>query len=207
MPELRDVIDRIVGQWNRELPGLDVSATHVIQRITRLYLLQTASFATLFARYGLTFGEWEVLAILRRSGPPHELKPTEVYSELVLSSGALTNRLNRLEAAGLIQRRPDPGDRRGTLVGLTREGMRVCDAAHLDHLANEERLLAGLTAAERERLTRLLRKLLVSPAFHALDPARAPREVRRGAPGGAAVPAPVMGEPPTRPRTRIRWRR
>ena len=200
------MIDRIVEQWNRERPALDVSATHVVQRITRLYLLQTASFATLFARYGLTFGEWEVLAILRRSGVPHRMKPSEVYAELVLSSGALTNRLNRLEAAGLIERLPDPSDRRGTLVSLTREGIRVCDAAHLAHLANEEHLLSGLTALERQQLTRLLRRLLVSPALRALDPANAPREVGRRAPLRVAA-APARQGAAAPPRTRLRWRR
>ena len=95
------------------------------QRITRLYLLELASFAEVFARHGLSFGEWEVLAILRRSGPPHRMNPTALYAELVLSSGAMTNRLDRLEAAGLLERRPDPFDRRGTLVSLTKKGMRA----------------------------------------------------------------------------------
>ena len=149
---------------------LDVGSG-VAQRITRLYLLESASFAEVFARHGLSFGEWEVLAILRRSGPPHRMNPTALYAELVLSSGAMTNRLDRLEAAGLVERRPDPFDPRGTLVSLTKKGMRVCDEAQLDHLANEERLLDGLSATEREQLTHLLRKLLVYPPFRALDPA------------------------------------
>jgi len=181
-----DVIDQIVELWARERPDLDVSATHVPQRITRLYLLQSAGFAVAFARHGLTFGEWEVLAALRRSGPPHRMKPTVLYGALVLSSGAMTNRLDHLEAAGLVERLPDPADRRGTLVSLTRKGMRVCDDAQLDHLAFEEHLLEGLSPAERKHLIRLLRKLLLSPPYRALDPAHAAGRnglrVRRGAP-------------------------
>jgi len=194
----RDVIDQIVEQWARERPDLDVSATHVAQRITRLYLLQSASFAEVFSRHGLSFGEWEVLAILRRSGPPHRMKPTALYAELVLSSGAMTNRLDRLEAAGLIERRPDPSDRRGTLVSLTRKGMQVCDEAQLDHLANEERLLDGLSATEREQLTQLLRKLLVSPPFRALDPAHSPPR-NGGTAMGAPPPSGAPGGAGTRP--------
>src|SRR5580700_7813777 len=113
-----DAIDRIVQQWNRERPDLDVSVTHVLQRITRLYLLQSASFAEVFNRYGLTFGEYEVLAALVRSGPPHRLKPGDLVGALVLSSGAVTNRIDRVEDAGLVERIPDPDDRRGTLVVL-----------------------------------------------------------------------------------------
>ena len=143
-----DAIDRLVRQWNRERPDLDVSPTHVLQRITRLGLLQSASFAEVFGRFGMTFGEYEVLAALTRSGPPHRLKPSELVGALVLSSG-----------------------RRGTLVALTAKGRTVVDEAVRAHLANEERLLSGISGADRAQLTRLLRKLLVSEAFTALDPA------------------------------------
>jgi DNA-binding MarR family transcriptional regulator len=167
-----DAIDRIVQEWNRERPELDVSVTHVLQRITRLYLLQSASFAEVFGRYGLTFGEYEVLAALLRSGPPYRLKPTELVSALVLSSGAMTNRIDRVEAAGLVERLPDPDDRRGTLVALTAKGRQVLDAALQAHLANEERLLGALSAAERRQLTHVLRKLLLSEPFATLDHSR-----------------------------------
>jgi DNA-binding MarR family transcriptional regulator len=167
-----DAIDRIVRQWNRERPELDVSATHVLQRITRLYLLQSATFAEVFGRYGLTFGEFELLAALLRSGPPHRLKPSELVGALVLSSGAMTNRIDNLEAADLVERFPDPDDRRGTLVALTDKGREVLDEAVVAHLANEERLLSGLSAAERGQLAKLLRKLLVSEPFAGLKPTR-----------------------------------
>jgi DNA-binding MarR family transcriptional regulator len=166
-----DAIDHLVAQWNRERPDLDVTPTHVLQRITRLYLLQSASFAEVFARFGMSFGEYEVLAALTRSGPPYRLKPGELVGALVLSSGAVTNRIDRVEAAGLVERLPDPDDRRGTLVALTAKGRAVVDEAVRAHLANEERLLGGLSRTDRAQLTRLLRKLLVSEAFSTLDPA------------------------------------
>ncbi|HEY2702283.1 MAG TPA: MarR family transcriptional regulator [Candidatus Dormibacteraeota bacterium] len=167
-----DAIDRIVEQWNRERPDLDVSPTHVLQRITRLYLLQSASFAEVFARFDLSFGEYEVLAALKRFGPPHRLKPTELVGALVLSSGAMTNRIDRVEAAGLVERLPDPDDRRGTLVALTERGHAVVDEAVVAHVENEERLLGALSSGERRQLTDLLRTLLVSEPFTALDPRR-----------------------------------
>src|SRR6202011_6022968 len=168
----KDAIDRLVEQWNRERPDLDVSPTHVLQRITRLYLLQSASFADVFGRFGLSFGEYEVIAALFRSGPPHRLKPSELVGALVLSSGAVTNRIDRVEAAGLVQRLPDPDDRRGTLVALTDRGRQVVDDAVVAHLANEERLVTALSARERAQLADLLRKLLTSEPFARLDPAR-----------------------------------
>ena len=183
-----DAIDRLVEQWNRERPDLDVSPTHVLQRITRLYLLQSASFAEVFSRFGMTFGEYEVLAALTRSGPPYRLKAGELGGALVLSSGAVTNRIDRVEAAGLVERLPDPDDRRGTLVALTAKGRGVVDDAIRAHLANEERLLGALSSADRARLAGLLRTLLVSDAFTALDPAH------------SAAPNGRTSEPATRPR-------
>jgi DNA-binding MarR family transcriptional regulator len=167
-----DAVDRIVHEWNRERPQLDVSVTHVLQRISRIYLLQSASFATVFERYGMTFGEFEVLAALLRSGPPYEMSPTQLVGAVVLSSGAMTNRIDRVEALGLVERRPDPSDRRGTLVALTAEGRNTVDAAVVAHLANEERLLIALSSAERGTLARLLRKLLISEPFVEMDSSR-----------------------------------
>jgi DNA-binding MarR family transcriptional regulator len=171
---LEDEIDRIVGQWNRERPDVDVSPTHVLQRITRLSLLQEVSFARIFARHGLTWGEYLVLAALRRSGPPYRMNPTALYGSVILSSGGMTKRLDRLERAGLVERLPDPTDRRGRLVGLTDHGREVVDAALLDHLENEQQLLAALDSEEREQLGGLLRKLLASPPIRELDPATEP---------------------------------
>jgi DNA-binding MarR family transcriptional regulator len=183
-----DEIDRIVAEWGRERPDLDTSPTHTLQRITRLGLLQGASFARVFARYGVSFGEYLVLAALRRAGPPYRMNPTALFNSVILSSGAMTNRLDGLEEMGLVERLPDPDDRRGRLVALTGRGRDLVDAAVVDHLVNEERLLSGLDPAEREQLAALLRKLLLSPPFRELDPAvaaqdtggpRRPRNPRR----------------------------
>jgi DNA-binding MarR family transcriptional regulator len=166
----KDEIDRIVDEWRQERPDLDTSPTQVLQRITRLNLLQEASFAQVFGRHGLSWGEYLVLAALRRSGPPYQMNPTALYGSVILSSGGMTKRLDGLEAAGLIERRSDPADRRGRLVALTPKGKQTVDRAVLDHLANQERLLAALSSAERRKLGDLLRKLLTSEPFLALDP-------------------------------------
>jgi DNA-binding MarR family transcriptional regulator len=169
-----DEIDRLVAKWKRVRPDLDVSPAQTLTRITRLALLQAVSFTPVFARYGLTWGEYLVIAALRRSGPPFRMSPTTLFSSLLLSSGAMTNRLDRLEAMDLVRRLPDPSDRRGRLVELTAKGRRIVDKAVVDHLANEELLIAPLSRAERTRLAELLRKLLLSEPFRALDRAPAP---------------------------------
>jgi DNA-binding MarR family transcriptional regulator len=171
-----DEIDRIVAEWNRVRPDLDVSPTQTLQRITRLALLQSASFARVFARHGLTWGEYLVLAALRRAGPPYQLNPTTLFNAVILSSGAMTNRLDRLEAMGLVERLPDPADRRGRLVALTDRGRELVDAAALDHLENEQHLLSSLGAKERGQLAGLLRKLLLSEPYRTLDPAASERD-------------------------------
>jgi DNA-binding MarR family transcriptional regulator len=166
-----DEIDHIVAQWNQVRPDLDVTPTHTLQRITRLSLLQAASFARVFAAHGITFGEYLVLAALRRAGPPYQMNPTTLFNAVILSSGAMTNRLDGLEEIGLVERLPDPADRRGRLVGLTDKGRQLVDSAVTDHLENEEHLLSGLDPDEREELAALLRKLLLSEPFRTLDPA------------------------------------
>ena len=173
-----DEIDRLVAEWSRERPDLDTSASHTLTRITRLALLQQASFAPVFARYGLTWGEHLVLAALRRAGPPFRMTPTTLFSSLLLSSGAMTNRLDRLEGMGLVRRLADPTDRRGRLVELTAKGRRLVDKAVVDHIADEDKLIAPLSRAERKRLAGLLRKLLLSEPFRALDRAPVPEESR-----------------------------
>ena len=178
-----DEIDRIVDQWNVVRPDLDVSPTHTLQRITRLGLLQAASFARVFAPHGVSFGEYLVLAALRRAGPPYRMNPTALFGSVILSSGAMTNRLDGLEEMGLVERLPDPTDRRGRLVALTDKGRELVDTAVVDHLENEQRLLSALDGAEREQLAGLLRKLLLSEPFRELDPAadvpERPRATRR----------------------------
>ena len=156
---MADHVDRILTQWQAERPDLDFEALGLVGRLFRTVEALDAPLAEGLARHGLQPGWFDVLAALRRSGAPYALNPTQLMHATLLSSGGMTKRLDRMEEAGLIERRPDPGDRRGTLVRLTRRGRSGVDRAVETHLANEERLLAGLSATERRTLDRLLRKL------------------------------------------------
>jgi DNA-binding MarR family transcriptional regulator len=156
-----DHVDELLAQWRRERPDLNVAPLGLFGRLFRLVQLADAALGQELRRHGLQHGWFDVLAALRRAGAPYELNPTELIRATLLSSGGLTKRVDRLEEAGLVARRPDPKDRRGTLVRLTRRGKRIVDRALEAHLANEERLLSSLSAADRHSLDDLLRKLLV----------------------------------------------
>lgn len=125
-------------------------------------LIARDRLAPLFARFGLQAGEFDVLATLRRSGSPYALTPTALYEATMVTSGAMTNRLDRLEKAGLILRAPHPNDRRGIVVRLTEKGLALIDEAVAAHVANEHEILSGLTQTERETLSHLLEKLIGS---------------------------------------------
>jgi DNA-binding MarR family transcriptional regulator len=157
-----DRIDWIVAQWRRERPDVDTSALALLGRLFRAAHLADLALAKGLAGHGLQPGWFDLLAALRRAGPPHELKPTDLMEATMLSSGGMTKRLDRLVEAGLVKRRPDPDDRRGTLVRLTRKGRASIDRALETHISNEERLLRLLNAAERRSLDRALRRLLSS---------------------------------------------
>ena len=152
---------KAVEQWKRERPDLDVSPMLVLGRLNEASsLIARERLAPLFARFGLQAGEFDVLATLRRSGQPYALTPTALYEATMVTSGAMTNRLDRLEKAGLILRGPHPNDRRGIVVQLTEKGLALIDEALTAHVANEHEILAGLSGAERETLAQLLEKLI-----------------------------------------------
>ncbi len=159
---MRDRIDDIVAQWKRERVDLDTRAMALVGRIQRAAAALRPRLDATHADSGLAGESFDVLASLRRSGSPYQLSPTQLYREMMLTSGAMTNRIDRLEEAGLVARRPDANDRRATLVRLTPKGKALIDAAASKHVTNEERLLAGLSARERQQLGDLLRKLLIS---------------------------------------------
>jgi DNA-binding MarR family transcriptional regulator len=159
--EERDLVDEILDQWKRECPDLDCKPMAVFGRLNRLDRVSNAAIEARLGEHGLSRGEFDVLATLRRGGEPYTLAPTALARWMMLSSAAMTNRVDRLEAAGLVERRPDPGDRRGVLVALTPDGKRVVDAAVADHVDNERRLLEPLTAEDQQTLNALLRKLLL----------------------------------------------
>jgi DNA-binding MarR family transcriptional regulator len=159
---MQDRIDQILARWKRERPDLDTRAMGLVGRIQRAAAALRPRLDETHALSGLSGESFDVLASLRRSGPPYQLSPTTLFREMMLTSGAMTNRIDRLEEAGLVSRRPDLKDRRGTLVRLTPKGKVLIDAATTKHVANEERLLSGLSAREQLQLAELLRKLLLS---------------------------------------------
>jgi DNA-binding MarR family transcriptional regulator len=158
----KDAVDKILAQWQQERPDLDVSPMGIIGRIGRLAKHLERAIQTTFAEFGLTIGEFDVLATLRRAGEPYQLSPTELFNALMVTSGTMTHRVDRLEQAELVRRSPDPTDRRGMLIQLTDQGFSVIEKAVEAHVLNEHHVLSGLEATEREALAQLLRKLLVS---------------------------------------------
>jgi DNA-binding MarR family transcriptional regulator len=159
---MQDGIDRIIAQWTRERPDLELAPMELVGRIQRAAALLRPRLDETHELSGLQFESFDVLASLRRAGAPYQLTPTQLYRQMMLTSGAMTNRIDRLEEAGLVSRRPDPNDRRGTLVRLTPKGKALIDAAATKHVANEVRLLSALSTREQQQLRELLRKLLVS---------------------------------------------
>ncbi|HEY6693498.1 MAG TPA: MarR family transcriptional regulator [Solirubrobacteraceae bacterium] len=156
---MEDGVDLILEQWRRERPDLDPSPIGVIGRISRLARELEQRLEVVYREHGLEPGWHDVLATLRRSGPPYRLRPSEFTGALMLTSSGTTKRLDRLEQAGLITRAPDPDDRRGTQIALTPAGRQLIDAVTAAHLDNERALLSSLTAAEQQQLADLLRKL------------------------------------------------
>lgn len=157
----KDRADIAVEQWARERPDLPSLPMAVFGRLSdAAERAMRDHMNPLFAEAGLQPGEFDVLATLRRSGAPYMLSPTRLYEAAMISSGGMTNRLDRLEHAGLVERHPDPEDRRGKLIALTEAGKRVIDETIGRHVANEQKLLSVLTPAEQESLAKLLRKLI-----------------------------------------------
>jgi DNA-binding MarR family transcriptional regulator len=157
---VRDHVDDLTEQWARERPELDTSALRLSARIIRLERFLARRIQSDLDTVGLNDGEVNVLAALRRAGPPYELTPTELYRGLLLSSGAMTNRLDRLEEAGLVLRSPDDDDRRRTRVALTERGRQTIDEAMDAHIRGLDGLLGFLSAEDREALESLLRRVL-----------------------------------------------
>ena len=157
-----DYVDQLIAQWRRQRPALDVTPMGVIGRISRLSRLLEKQIEEVFAAHGLQGGRFDVLAALERAGEPHRLTPTELYNSLLVSSGAITNRIDRLEDEGLVRRSSDADDRRSMPVELTEAGRDRLDSALAAHLQNEEELISELEPRERELLARVLRDWLVA---------------------------------------------
>jgi DNA-binding MarR family transcriptional regulator len=180
-PAVSDEVDDIVARWQAERPDLDVAPLQVLSRISRLGRHLDRARRAAFAAHGLETWEFDVLSALRRQGPPYQLSPGALLRATLVTSGTMTNRIDRLAEAGLVGRQRDQQDKRGVLVQLTRRGRATVDAAMSDLLSRERELLSGLDPARQEDLAGLLRVLL------------APFDAASGAdtaqPGGEAVAA------------------
>ena len=162
VPTPDDEVDRIVSSWQKERPDLDSTPMLVFSRITRLARHLDLARRNAFLSHGLEPWEFDVLSSLRRSGSPYALTPGVLMNELLVSSGTMTNRIDRLEAKGLVERSPSPSDRRAVLVSLTVEGRKRVDSALKSLLDDERNLLVGISEEDEQRLSLLLKPLLLA---------------------------------------------
>jgi DNA-binding MarR family transcriptional regulator len=157
-----DSVDQVLADWARQRPDLDFSTVGITSRMARVRAHLDVGVQQVYLRFGLTPADFRVVVTLRRAGPPYQLLQARLMAELALTSGTMSVRIDRLTKRGIVTREPDPDDRRGQRVQLTTEGLALFDQIAPLHLANEDRLLSGLTSGERATLATLLRKLLVS---------------------------------------------
>lgn len=158
---MRDEVDRLVEAWNRERSDLDLRPMEILSRVSRLSHHLDRARRQAFAEHGIEPWEFDVLAALRRAGAPYQLSPGRLIRETLVTSGTMTNRVDRLTTRGLVERQPDPSDRRGVLVRLTDEGRSKVDGALSGLLEREHELLAGLNVTNQNRLASLLRNLVL----------------------------------------------
>lgn len=156
-----DRVNDILAQWNRERPDLDVAPMGLIGRLNRVSQHLGREMEKTFAAHGLNYASFDVLATLRRSGAPYALSPGDLSATMMITSGTMTNRVDQLEKAGLVERRLNPDDRRSFIVSLTEKGFATIDAAVTDHVATQSRIVEMLAPEERAVLGALLSKFLV----------------------------------------------
>ncbi len=156
-----DEVDRIVAAWQRERPDLDVAPLQVLSRVSRLARHLDLARREAFAAHDLEPGEFDVLAALRRAGKPYALPPSQLLSPTLVTSGTMTNRIDRLEQKGLVNRTPDPSDGRGVLVELTSSGKSAVDKALDELITRENKLLAKIAKTDREKLAAILRDVVL----------------------------------------------
>lgn len=156
----KDIVDRMNADWRRELPDLDPAPLEIVGRVIVIAQYLDRSVNEALASFGLSLGQFDILATLRRQGPDGRMTPTQLMKSVMLSSGGMTNRLDRLEQAGWIQRQADPDDRRGIVVGLTKKGLTIIDAAAAARFAEAEKSLPGLNGKEKKDLASYLRTWL-----------------------------------------------
>lgn len=159
---MMDRVDDILAQWRRERPDLDVGPMGIIGRMRRISQHLLRGMEKTFAEHGLQDGSFDVLATLRRSGPPYALSPGDLLRTMMITSGTMTNRVDQLEKAGLVKRTPNPEDGRGFIVSLTKKGFNLIDATMTAHVETQKRLTSALSKEERAALNALLGKYLAS---------------------------------------------
>lgn len=152
-----DHVDRILAQWRKERPDLDVAPMGLIGRVKRLMLCLSREMEKTWAEYGLNTASFDVLATLRRSGPPFTLSPGDLIASTMVTSGTMTNRIDQLQKAGFVDRVPNPEDGRGFLISLTDEGLQVIDKAVAAHVKTQAKLVSGLSKKEQRELDALLK--------------------------------------------------
>lgn len=157
-----DAVGKILEQWNRERPDLDVGPMGLLGRLARLRNHLTRETDAEFARHGLSSSSFDVLATLRRSGAPYRLSPSELMETMMITSGTMTNRIDQLEKAGMVERLDNPDDRRGVIIALTDKGFDTVDKAVTGHVANQHRLVSALSDDEANQLNALLGKFLAA---------------------------------------------
>ncbi|GHF21224.1 MarR family transcriptional regulator [Kordiimonas sediminis] len=155
-----DRLDTVREQWGRERPDLNTEPMELIGRFKVLSRFLSAEMERTFKEHGLNAASFDVLATLRRSGPPYALSPNDLLSATLVTSGTMTNRIDRLVAAGFVQRLPNPDDARGCLISLTPEGRSVIDTALDAHVKTQERLVSDLSKEEQARLNAILRRYM-----------------------------------------------
>lgn len=155
-----DHVDRILAQWQQVRPDLDVAPMGLMGRLKRLHDRLLQELDSVYQAHGLNAASFDVLATLRRAGAPYALSPSELIEWTMVTSGTMTNRLDRLASKGLIERKPNPDDGRGAVVALTDEGFALIDKVVADHVANQHRLVESLSAEEFEQLNSILKSWL-----------------------------------------------
>jgi DNA-binding MarR family transcriptional regulator len=177
-PDARDQLDRMLDQWRQERPEIDAEGMALVPRVIRLAHLYDKEMADVSRSFGLKPGWLDVLSALRRVGAPHRMSASQLARWVLLSSGGMTLRIDRMQEAGFLRRHPDPSDRRGVLVELTPRGRRIIDRAIDAHLALYEELVSGaLTKTEQRSFIKLMRKQTV--AFEQGRAGRAPPDTSR----------------------------
>lgn len=159
---MNDHVDFVVAQWAKAMPSVDVSSMEIFGRMARIQKHLERLRVEALSHYGFKEGEFDVLATLRRAGAPYRLTPTELYRSLLVTSGAMTNRIVRLESAGMVERVADANDRRSLQVALTAQGKALIEQAVVTHTDIQELVLASLGMEQRHELARLLKAVLAN---------------------------------------------